>query len=26
LTEEEYRDLGRPRYPDHVTVALKVQV
>jgi hypothetical protein len=25
LTEEEYRDLGRPRYPDHVTVTLKVQ-
>jgi len=24
LTEEEYQDLGRPRYPDHVTVALKV--
>lgn len=26
LTEEEYRELGRPRYPDHLTVALKVQV
>lgn len=25
LTEEEYQELGRPRYPDHVTVALKVQ-
>jgi len=25
LTEEEYRDLGRPRYPDHVTITLKVQ-
>lgn len=24
LTEEEYRDLGRPRYPDHVNVSLKV--
>jgi len=26
LTEEEYQELGRPRYPDHVTVTLKVQV
>ncbi len=25
LTEEEYRELGRPRYPDHVTITLKVQ-
>ena len=25
LTEEEYHDLGRPRYPDHITVTLKVQ-
>ncbi len=25
LTEEEYRELGRPRYPDHVAVILKVQ-
>lgn len=25
LTEEEYQDLGRPRYPDHVTVTLRVQ-
>jgi hypothetical protein len=25
LTEEEYRELGRPRYPDHATVTLKVQ-
>ena len=25
LTEEEYQELGRPRYPDHVTVALRVQ-
>ena len=25
LTEEEYQELGRPRYPDHVTVTLKVQ-
>ena len=24
LTEEEYQDLGRPRYPDHLTVTLKV--
>lgn len=26
LTEEEYQELGRPRYPDHVTVALRAQV
>lgn len=26
LTEEEYRELGRPRYPDHVTITLRVQV
>ena len=26
LTEEEYQDLGRPRYPDHVVITLKVQV
>ncbi|OFX15876.1 hypothetical protein A3K71_00390 [archaeon RBG_16_50_20] len=26
LTEEEYHELGRPRYPDHVTITLKVQV
>jgi hypothetical protein len=25
LTEDEYRELGRPRYPDHVNVVLKVQ-
>ncbi len=25
LTEEEYQDLGRPRYPDHVTITLRVQ-
>ena len=25
LTEEEYQELGRPRYPDHVTVTLRVQ-
>lgn len=25
LTEDEYRELGRPRYPDHVTVTLKLQ-
>lgn len=25
LTEEEYQELGRPRYPDHVTITLKVQ-
>ena len=24
LTEDEYQDLGRPRYPDHVTLTLKV--
>jgi len=24
LTEEEYQDLGRPRYPDHVSITLKV--
>ena len=26
LTEEEYQELGRPRYPDHVMITLKVQV
>jgi hypothetical protein len=25
LTEDEYQELGRPRYPDHVTITLKVQ-
>lgn len=25
LTEEEYHELGRPRYPDHMAVTLKVQ-
>jgi hypothetical protein len=25
LTEEEYQELGRPRYPDRVTITLKVQ-
>lgn len=25
LTEEEYQELGRPRYPDHMTITLKVQ-
>ena len=25
LTEEEYQELGRPRYPDHLTVTLKLQ-
>jgi hypothetical protein len=25
LTEEEYQELGRPRYPDRATVTLKVQ-
>lgn len=25
LTEEEYQELGRPRYPDHATITLKVQ-
>lgn len=25
LTEEEYRELGRPRYPDHVTITMKAQ-
>lgn len=24
LTEEEYRELGRPRYPDHVTLTMRV--
>ncbi len=24
LTEEEYQELGRPRYPDHVTITLRV--
>lgn len=25
LTEEEYRELGRPRYPDHVMITMKAQ-
>jgi hypothetical protein len=25
ITEEEYQELGRPRYPDHLTVTLRVQ-
>jgi hypothetical protein len=25
LTEEEYQELGRPRYPDHLTLTLRVQ-
>ena len=25
LTEEEYRELGSPRYPDHVTITMKAQ-
>lgn len=25
LTEEEYHELGRPRYPDRVTLTLKAQ-
>ena len=25
LTEDEYQELGRPRYPDHVAVTLRVQ-
>lgn len=25
LTEDEYQELGRPRYPDHLAVTLKVQ-
>ena len=25
LTEEEYQDLGRPRYPDRVAITLRVQ-
>ena len=25
LTEEEYQELGRPRYPDHLTINLKLQ-
>lgn len=25
LTEEEYQELGRPRYPDRLSVTLKVQ-
>lgn len=25
LTEEEYQELGRPRYPDHLTITLKLQ-
>ncbi len=24
LTEEEYQELGRPRYPDHLSITLKV--
>jgi hypothetical protein len=24
LNEDEYQDLGRPRYPDHITITLKV--
>lgn len=24
LTEEEYQELGRPRYPDHLAISLKV--
>lgn len=26
LTEEEYQEVGRPRYPDHLTITLKVQI
>jgi len=26
LTEDEYQELGRPRYPDHVSITLRVQV
>lgn len=25
LSEEEYQELGRPRYPDHLTLTLKLQ-
>ncbi len=25
LTEEEYQELGRPRYPDRVVITLRVQ-
>ena len=25
LTEDEYRELGRPRYPDHVSITMRVQ-
>ncbi len=25
LTEEEYQELGRPRYPDHAVITLRVQ-
>jgi hypothetical protein len=25
LTEEEYQELGRPRYPDRVVIAVRVQ-
>ncbi len=25
LTEDEYQELGRPRYPDHVSITLRVQ-
>ena len=24
LTEEEYQELGRPRYPDHLSISLRV--
>ena len=24
LTEQEYQELGRPRYPDHLSISLKV--
>jgi hypothetical protein len=26
LTEDEYQEMGRPRYPDHITITLKVQM
>ncbi len=25
LTEDEYQELGRPRYPDHLNVTLRLQ-
>jgi hypothetical protein len=25
LAEDEYQELGRPRYPDHVAITLRVQ-